>query len=1214
MNPLFNVTEDDLKYLNPIGLADFANRLLRAEGSRIGLPPTSIHTTLRVNIRDAGVDARVSDNDRLSDWIPLGTSVWQFKSGEDHSPATLRDEFHKTDVLDVLKAGGSYRVVVSDDLGNIERKNRVKALEDCCRAEGIPTDLVKLLAADKVAVWAREHPAMRLLLAGPTLGGLYRWADWAAQTRFSQEYKADEQRSEVIAAFRHSLADSRGSVLMGVEGLAGIGKSRLGLEVLRPQTKEDGLPERVLYAEDPDAIPAELWAWIAATPKAELILVVDECDRDQGERLERQALRSNGRVRVITIGRAREARLSDRARPNFFLLDRLNDTAMRSLLTTVVPGLPDPAYDFTVRVASGYVKIAVKIAEAVDKHPERVSLREMLSDDYNVRAVVRDFLVTDEGDLRAMRALALMSRVGWDDEFQSEGQAVVSLVGLEWHEARSRVKRLTDEGIVAKQGRYRYVTPHLLAVWLASEVWEIYGDETLHVLNNLPSASSGRAFLERLRDLGDAPHARRVCEGLLAPDGQFRDLMALDDEWRSQVFALLAQAHPQAGIRALQRLLDGLPRGDLMGLRNGRRQIVSLLQKLAWFPDTFADAARLLLTLAGAENEHWANNANGAWVDLFGTHLGATAARPLQRYELIAEALDGPSLEHQLLGVKAISRIFVLQETTFVFGDAQGGRVPPERWSPQTWEEDRDVRLAGLRLLDRALSAKDPRVRAEAQDVLLEQATELATVGLVNELADRLECLPLPDYDRRRKVRDAAEGVLMFEELHLSSEQRERLTALCKRLAGSSFGDRLRRWVGEHIMADWHLERQDLNDSSGHEAATLAEEAMGSPDLLWPELEWLASDQARHVYFFARRLGQLDAEHGCWAEIEALVREGKGFTLAGAYLQGHIDEGRRHWRDIVLDDWSEEAALAPAVLDAVFRSEPPSDGDAELLFRLMDHGWLTASQVSVLSWGGQTSPFKIEGFVRIILGVLQEDREGTTASALGLLSSRLRLCPMDKDTLEPYVWQVLERPDALEGRQYHASDLAQSYMERDPVRAARLVLRHIERGGGSLLRGNGTIRLLEQATRLRPKEVWLEVSRILWPLRQESYAFYLGLKGWYGQVVGAEVLLAWAEQHPEDGPWQAASLVHVSGQTLDPLAREFLIRYKDDERVGNALSAEFGSGSWTGPTSGWYRFHVDAARQWMNDPHPAVRMWAAREVEIYEKRLADALLQEEEGR
>lgn len=89
MRLLFGVSEEEIARLSEWELVDVLNRLLRAEGSRIDLPPTNIQTSLRIHDPDGGVDARVINAPSRSRWIPEGLSVWQFKSGKDHAPAKL---------------------------------------------------------------------------------------------------------------------------------------------------------------------------------------------------------------------------------------------------------------------------------------------------------------------------------------------------------------------------------------------------------------------------------------------------------------------------------------------------------------------------------------------------------------------------------------------------------------------------------------------------------------------------------------------------------------------------------------------------------------------------------------------------------------------------------------------------------------------------------------------------------------------------------------------------------------------------------------------------------------------------------------------------------------------------------------------------------------------------------------------------------------------
>ena len=52
----------------------------------------------------------------------------------------------------------------------------------------------------------------------------------------------------------------------------------------------------------------------------------------------------------------------------------------------------------------------------------------------------------------------------------------------------------------------------------------------------------------------------------------------------------------------------------------------------------------------------------------------------------------------------------------------------------------------------------------------------------------------------------------------------------------------------------------------------------------------------------------------------------------------------------------------------------------------------------------------------------------------------------------------------------------------------------------------------------------------------------------------------------------------VSGEPLNPHARELLVRWGDRKEVMSALAATFGSGSWWGPESGWLKGKIEKAK------------------------------------
>jgi hypothetical protein len=282
----------------------------------------------------------------------------------------------------------------------------------------------------------------------------------------------------------------------------------------------------------------------------------------------------------------------------------------------------------------------------------------------------------------------------------------------------------------------------------------------------------------------------------------------------------------------------------------------------------------------------------------------------------------------------------------------------------------------------------------------------------------------------------------------------------------------------------------------------------------------------------------------------------------------------------------------------------------------MQRGCLPPENLRTLVWGGQIKHFSTEAFRALMDCLLGPENQATTEGVIELLRQRLDFYPEEADALEPLVWRALERrnvPLKDATIRYCWNELAHRYLPKDPVRIARIVLSFFATESWLLIRDNPIVQTLAEATRFAPDEVWSEVAAQLTADDRGSFRLNLCLRGWYALEVGEERLLAWAERNQPEGPRIVADLTPIGSVPLNSLARELLIRFGDDKVVASALYANFSRGSGTGPPSGRLQSRLDMARQWLKDPHPAVRKWAQREVESLEQQLAQAMLHEAEG-
>lgn len=749
-------------------------------------------------------------------------------------------------------------------------------------------------------------------------------------------------------------------------------------------------------------------------------------------------------------------------------------------------------------------------------------------------------MLPDRNDQRAMRAVALLRRVGWHGDLAQEGQIVCEFLGLDWNDTQDRIQQIEDErGLIARQGRYRYVTPHLLAVWLASETWRQRGSEkTWSLRSKLPDPLSRRAFEERIQDIGAEPDTRELAAMLLGPSGLFPTLSALEEPGSGRVLRLLTMTDPEAGLEALRRLILCSSPEELSQLVDARHDVIWSLEALAWRPEFFRDAAEVLLELAVNEDRQSqpiGPHATDAWRTLFQVHLGGTATSVFERLSLARELLQDPDERKRLLAVSALSKLFAWNEHRTQGVDRLGGAPLPREWQPRDDQERIEVRRAGLALLDEATRNDLPIVRQAAEGVLLNIGRAAVRSALAEDYLDRVERLPREDPAARRELREVLETILRFEHRLLTEGHKQRIRTLCERLAGSSFRDRLRRLIGMRTTGDRIDHRLGLEEETRirrEQAGALVSEALAHPDLSEAEWDWLFSAEALEAYFFAWALGERDVDLRWWPFVEdQAARRRRSPTFATAYLRGQIESGRLQ-REEVLDRWmSEGEAMALAIYDVIWRDKL-TDPDVERLTTLISRGWLDGGHVGGLYPGRAFLSVSLPTASRLLQATLDSGTPAATDAATALVYLRMHEHPEERDALEALAWAALERSDGFASRgrdtmaAYYAEHIGEMLAERDPLRAAELVLPLFDTDDAQFIGSDSRLQVLCKAIAADPERVWERVAPRLYPKEASAgdpaylraFELRLALEKWFPALIPAEILLRWAEANAPEGP------------------------------------------------------------------------------------------------
>jgi hypothetical protein len=247
---------------------------------------------------------------------------------------------------------------------------------------------------------------------------------------------------KVVDAKITELVENDGHRDLHIEGVSGLGKSRTVLEALRNKPYKS----LVIYVRDADTFPPSLIRYLTGEGRV-AILVVDECDPVQHKNLS-AAIPLGSRLRLITMGEPAPSRSE---RPSLVLPPIENDK-LAEIIRLNHPGLWQEATSFVVEFASGNVRLALVLAEAVEREPRATAARLI------TRNIVRTYVTESlpEGTtFLACCALALFPRIGFTGEPAGELRFLSEALEVPEPELRAAARALTELGLLTTKGRYR---------------------------------------------------------------------------------------------------------------------------------------------------------------------------------------------------------------------------------------------------------------------------------------------------------------------------------------------------------------------------------------------------------------------------------------------------------------------------------------------------------------------------------------------------------------------------------------------------------------------------------------------------------------------------------------------------------------------------------------------------------------------------------------
>ena len=885
------------------------------------------------------------------------------------SALELPAEVRKPGPKRLLLEGGTYVLVWSQDLNPLQREAVEVALTttvaELLKEEG--SDLMPLTAvwdAQTIAALCGIHPAPAVdvglldfenaLTLDEVLSILH--AD-------ERPYRSDEFRDAAVEQLQLRISDeSDDSLLLQVHGDPGVGKTRLvahGLDI-------DGVRDLVLYVNGTESLTA-LLNRLARNRESHGILFVDEVDSHTATNAAERISALRGRWRLVTVTSRGEAAWMPSSARNL-VLKPLSAEAMRALIEEH-SGLDSSDARRVAEVASGFPELAFRLADELRADPtlDLVHLARLPQP-----ASILARALSDEETRRHIAPISLFSAIGFEGELRSQLEDVAAAFDLDVAKVEHHAERERELGrFVSRVGRYRQVTPLLVAVWLATDLIERtpgFADKVFSLPQPLQDA-----FVHQLDFFGpDVPHLPAALAHIIE-DERFRRPESFD-EAAGRLLRASAAITPSQVVDAIGVLIDSSSAEQLQSIP--RRDLVWALEVLLWWPETWSRAVEALYRLARNENETWANNATGQFSQTFSLYLAGTTVPYQVRAEWLRAAIQKAKTSDLPLLGSAVSAGLSSHHSRTVVGFHGGGE--PEDWQPETTEELVDSRRLALTLLVEILDRADER--KPHVESLGDAVRVMFASGLVDDIDEIVRGRTWTARERSllaARIRD----VVKYDD-RLPPEYLEKAVALQNHLLGANLQDRLPILIDTPIW-ELHMDRDAIHGTPRllEEAAQAITDAHDGVSLLFEVGRESPSSDTYYVLcrlvadrIGAQQFGEMALEASDWV------------ALAAALSVADAGDGSQ-WATSVLNALS---TSNPDRVPMLLRSVSLSDARVEMGLDLVTQGKASASDLAPLLWGARVRPLGEATAIRLISTV---GTAGHVEEALGMLDQWLEANP-----------------------------------------------------------------------------------------------------------------------------------------------------------------------------------------------------------------------------
>lgn len=483
----------------------------------------------------------------------------------------------------------------------------------------------------------------------------------------------------------------RGKGIIRLLGLSGLGKTKLVLECFR----DSDANVHYLYCDCQRTTIEKLENKLSFFFKEykEAVLVLDNCNKETlNHVVDLKSITQNVNNTIITIFNEPEER--QRQDVNYIILDNSNAEVVAQLLEQRGAQFNDTQRKRIQEFSGGIPMMAVLLIDSLNRGKTLGNLG-----DQDLMTKLLGIKETDE-KRTMIQTLALFRFIGWKDERRSEleyvarNKSITSITNTDeevmMNDFDELIQKCLKRGIMEESGRTVGLRPIPLALYLIVEwIDKCSTERLLKVIDSIQTSKDSdnltHAFHQQFKNMGFHEKAREMLNNLLGEKSPFGNVEVINTELGSRLFRTFVEVNPVAVSKLLYRVLSSLSIEKLKKIDAGRRNIVWTIEKLCFDPRTFHEGAFLMMRLALAENEEWANNATSDFCSLFPIYLPATSVSLAVRLNYLNEYIKVD--EYKEIVLSALQRALSTSSFIYFSGAEKQGTTELKCYSPTNRNE-----------------------------------------------------------------------------------------------------------------------------------------------------------------------------------------------------------------------------------------------------------------------------------------------------------------------------------------------------------------------------------------------------------------------------------------------------------------------------------------------------------------------------------------------